>query len=317
MHFIALLDDKMRGVSSTVPNITLRGNDPKTWVAPELQDVQLPVNAIAYANCPTFRDIYLEVVENKIRLPTWERYQGRVIDEVYKSVHKICEQYVSQCKAQNCDVYDHIIKQQDDLVTKVKKEFRGDFDSIAVKPSQNEIDKFDAALRKIIKFEAEITSSYMDFEISRLKDANPKKVFDNFFHFITDFAITTKHQGFGTPSTPDFIFRNTVIGDIKAGPWQDFLLYTVVAYALAYEEYTGKPIDLGSILHVELMDSRLVPTHYRATIEQLDDHRRKRFLAVRDRKLQIIKDKIDPGKPDDQAKCVGCSFQDECWGNTK
>ena len=317
MHFIALLHDRMPGLNSTVPNIKLRGFDPKTWVAPELQEIKLPVNAIAHVFCPTYRDIYLEMVEGKVMPPTWERYQGRVIDEVYKSIHKECEQYVSQCKAHNCDIYGYLISQQDGLIDKAKKKFQKDSDDIATKPNEDEIRKFDESLKKIVRFEAEITSSHMDFEISRLKDASPKKIFDDFFHFITDYAITAKHQGFGTPSIPDFIFRNTIIGDIKSGPWQDFLINTVIAYALAYEEYTGKPMDFGSILHVDLIDSRLVPTHYGATIEQLNDYLRERFILVRDRKLQIIKDKIDPGKPDDQKKCAGCSFRDVCWGNTK
>jgi CRISPR/Cas system-associated exonuclease Cas4 (RecB family) len=315
MHFITLLYDRTLRRYPTAPNVMLRGNNPLTWVAPELHDVQLPVNAIAYASCPTSRDIYWEAVQGKSRPATWSRYQGRVIDEVYKNIHQICRQYTSNCRARNCDLYAHLTSQQDSIISQAKSKFRADFKAITSKPQGTEIQEFDAALRKITKFEAEITSSLVNFEIARLRSANPRRIFDEFFDFNTDFALTAKHQGFGETSVPDFIFRNAIIGDIKMGTWHDFFVNTVVAYALAYEEHTGRPMNFGAILHVELSLSRLVPTHYRASIEPLDDYRRKRFLAIRDRKLQIVKEGKDPGIPDNKERCdLECPFIRDCWG---
>jgi len=316
MHFIALLYDRTPGISSAEASITLRGNDHKTWIASELGEIQLPVNALAYASCPTFRDIYLEAVKGETRPPTWDRYKGRVIDEIYKNIHKTCEEYASSCRARNCDLYTHLISQQDGLIDQAKRKYKAAFDSTETKPEGTEVEEFDRALHKIVKFEAEITSSILDFEIAHLESANPGKIFSDFFDFNTDFALTAKHQGFTIPSIPDFIFRNSIIGDIKSGEWHDFFIYTLVAYALAYEEHTGRPMNCGVILHVELPTSRRVPAHYHTTIEQLSDYHRKRFLTIRDRKLQIIKDGIDPGKPDDATNCGGCAFHRTCWGAT-
>jgi len=317
MHFIALLHDRTPGISSAEASITLRGNDYKTWVAPELGGVQLPVSSIAYAACPTSRDIYLEKVEGRVRPPTWDRYKGRVIDEIYKNIHKTSSAYVASCKTKDCDLFNHLISQKDGLIDQAKKKYQTAYDSIEPKPEASEIEEFDKALYKIVRFEAEITSSILDFEIAHLKSANPDKIFNDFFDFNTDFALTAQHQGFTIPSTPDFIFRNIIVGDIKSGKWQDFFIYTLVAYALAYEEHTGRPMNCGVILNVELPPSRLVPAHYHTTIEQLSDYHRNRFLAIRDRKLQIIKDGIDPGKPDDATNCVGCDFHQTCWGATE
>ena len=321
MHFIALLYDRLlheskQGISSGEAGITLRGNDYKYWVAPELGGVQLPVNVIAYASCPTSRDLYLEIVEGKTRPPTWDRYKGRVIDEIYKNTHKTSSAYVASCQTKDCDLYSHLISKKDGLIDRAKRNHQTAFDSIEPKPEGTEVEEFDRALHKIVNFEAEITSSILDFEIARLESANPRKVFNDFFDFNTDFALTAKHQGFTTPSTPDFIFRNTIIGDIKSGHWQNFFIYTLVAYALAYEEHTGRPMNCGVILHVELPPSRLVPAHYHVTIEQLSDYHRNRFLAIRDRKLQIINEGIDPGKPTDATSCGVCGFYQTCWGAT-
>lgn len=316
MHFVALLHDRTPDISSAGASITLRGNDYKTWIASELSEIQLPVNALAYASCPTFRDIYLEVVRGETRPPTWDRYKGRVIDEIYKNIHKTSSAYMESCQTKDCDLYSHLISKQDDLINEAKSEHKSSFDSIDPKPEATEVEEFSRALGKIVKFEAEITSAILDFEIAHLRSANPKRVFDEYFNFNTDFALTAKHQGFTSPSTPDFIFRNTIIGDIKSGEWQDSHIYTLVAYALAYEEHTGRPMNCGVILHVELPSSRLVPAHYYTSIEQLSDYHRKRFLLMRDRKLQIIKDKVDPGKPNDPTNCRGCAFQQKCWGVT-
>lgn len=316
MHFVALLHDRTRLTSSTEASITLRGNDYRTWIASELREIQLPVNALAYASCPTFRDIYLEVVRRETRPPTWDRYKGRVIDEIYKNIHKTSSDYVESCQTKDCDLYSYLISEQDDLINKAKNKYKSSFDSIDPKPETTEVEEFNSALGKIVKFEAEITSAVLDFEIAHSGSANPGRVFDEFFNFNTDFALTAKHQGFTSPSIPDFIFKNTIIGDIKSGKWQDFYIYTLIAYALAYEEHTGRPMNFGAILHVELPSSRLVPAHYHTTIEHLSDYHRERFLAMRDRKLEIIKGGADPGKPDDQTNCIGCDFQQKCWGVT-
>jgi CRISPR/Cas system-associated exonuclease Cas4 (RecB family) len=309
VHFIALLHDVTPGISSVEVSITLRGSDAKTWIDSELGGVQLPVNAIAYALCPTDRDIYLEVVRGETRPPTWDRYKGRVVDEIYKSIHEACEKYISSCQARNCDLYAYLISQQDGLIDQAKRKYNTALDGIEQKPEETEIEEFDKALHKIVRL--------LDFEIARLESANPGKVFNDIFDFNTDFALTAKHQGFTIPATPDFIFRNTIIGDIKSGEWHDFFIYTLVAYALAYEEHTGRPMNYGVILHVELPPSRLVPTYYHTSIEQLSDHYRKRFLLIRDRKLQVIKGGIDPGRPDDVTNCGGCGFHQTCWGATR
>jgi CRISPR-associated protein Csa1 len=316
MHYLAILYEKTaRALETPQSPITLRGYDPKTWIPPELSDVKLPVYAIAYAPCPTFRDIYLERVTG-IELPvTWKRYQGKLIDEVYKSIHHTSLEYVTKSKAKNFDLYNELVSNREIIIEEAKRKYQRDFRNIISPPGNPEIENFYNTLQKIIRFEAELTSSTINFEIARTRNANPNRIFNEIFDFNTDLSLNPRHQGLNSPATPDFIFRHKIIGDIKSGTWRKFFEYTAIAYALAYEDHTNQNMDYGVVLHVELPSSCLIPVHYECEIEYLSDHKRKRFLAVRNRKFEIIKSQQDPGKVE-RIKCdPECQHLLDCWGN--
>ena len=313
MHYVAILYERTLQSRSAAPmGITLRGYNPATWVNSEW--LRLPVYALAYGVCPTFRDIYLERVDGKSRQSTWERYQGRIIDELYKLIHSRCQEYASHTSTGSFELYDYLVSIQDQMVSEAKNPHRAALEQAVPQPTQQQIQAFDQGLKKIIRFEAEITSAFIDFEIARIQSANPNRIFSEYFDFNTDLALRAKNQGFITPATPDFVFRHRVVGDIKSGHWQTFFEYTVVAYALAYEEHTHSDMNYGAILHVQLPRNRQVPAHYEADIIYLDDSKRSKFLVMRNRKLEIITNRIDPGKPDNDSDCAGCSFYSECWG---
>jgi len=314
MHFVAILYEKTARSYQTAPStITLRGYEPKTWIPAELAQIRLPVYALAYAPCPTCRDIYLTRVAN-IQVPfTWDRYKGKVIDCIYKDIHKTCSDYVTQSAARTFNLHNELISKQDELIEKAKREFQRDYQRIESPPRQQEIDGFYDSLMKIIRFEVELTSATINFEIARNKAASPRRIFSEHFDFNTNYSLNPRHQGFNSPATPDFIFRHKIVGDIKSGSWKRFFEYTVIAYALAYEDHTNQNMDYGVILNVELPRSRLVPVHYEGGIEFLDDRKRERFIALRNRKLEIINSKQDPGKPG-RGQCPGdCPFLSYCW----
>jgi len=314
MHFVAVLYEKTaRSYESTPSPITLRGYDAKTWTPAELAHVKLPVNALAYAPCPTCRDIYLERVAN-IQAPfTWERYKGKVVDFIYKNLHKVCFEYVTQVAVGSFDLYKTLIDGQDQLIEKAKRKFQRDYGRIVAPPGVPNHDCFYESLKKIIRFEAELTSASINFEIARNENTNPSRIFSQLFDFSTDYSLSPQHQGFSSPATPDFIFRHNVIGDIKTGQWKSFFEYTVIAYALAFEDYTNQNMDYGVVLNAELPNSRLIPAHYKVGIEYLDDRKRERFIALRNRKLEIISSKKDPGKPARGLCAPDCPFLSHCW----
>lgn len=315
MHFVAVLYEKTaRSYESAPSQINLRGYDHHTWTPAELANIKLPVYALAYAPCPTCRDVYLDRVANVQTPFTWGRYKGKVIDFIYKNLHRICFEYVTQTRARSFDLYKKLTEGQEQLLEEAKREHQRDYNTITNPPSETDRNCFYESLKKIIRFEAEITSASIDFEIARNRNANPGRIFSQIFDFNTDFSLHPQHQGFSSPATPDFIFGHRVIGDIKTGSWQSFFEHTVIAYALAYEDHTNQNMDLGVILNVELPNSRRIPVHCEVGIKYLDDRKRERFIMLRNRKLEIIHSQKDPGKPTRPKCSPDCPYLSHCWG---
>lgn len=219
MHFVTLLDNRSQKISrsSRGANIIRRGYRSETWIPPELTGIELPVYAIAYNLCPTSRDIYLEFVQGIRRIPTFERYKGKVIDETYKVVHQKCEECARSTRSRDFALYDYLMSNQTEIIEQVKRRYAADLNGISPPPRPTQITSLDEALKKIIKFEAEITSAFMDFQIAKVERSSVDRIFSQYFDFNTDLALRAPHQGFRSDATPDFVYGHKVIGDIKSG----------------------------------------------------------------------------------------------------
>ena len=319
MHFVAHLFagqlDALRQEKSRSGSIRLRGYDAATWVKPELFDIKLPVNAIAYNLCPTSRDLYLERVEGSRAPQTWERYTGKVIDSTYKAIHRKCEEYFFKHASLKCSLPQYLARSKKRIIEYAKNEHAQDFNNIRPIPNQSRIRQLEDTLKKIIMSETSLASSLLDVEVSKIDGANAKGIFEEYLSFNTDLVLKSLHLGFSEKATPDFVYRHEVMGDIKTGKWYEFFLYTAIAYVLAYEDHTRKDIDYGVILHPEFPRRKKIPIYGHTNIRFIDDRLRHAFIAIRDRKLQIIKEGKDPGKPDSKDKCDSeCPFVQECWG---
>ena len=176
MHFIAQLYkdelETIREQGKKANTIALRGYSKKMWIAPELRGIKLPVNTVAYNLCITGRDLYLERVKKLKNPETWERYTGRVIDSTYKLSHQLCEIYISRQKTLKSDLETYLVKNQNKIINQAKREHSSVFRQLRPKPNQSHVASLDSTLRKIIKSEAKIALSLINFEIGRVQGAN-------------------------------------------------------------------------------------------------------------------------------------------------
>lgn len=318
MHFVAqLYSNQQEILKQQRSDIRLRGYDASTWVKPELSDIKLPVNVIAYNLCPTARDLYFERVRRITSPQSWERYEGKVIDYTYKAVHRKCEEYVIKQQRAEFSLALYIARNHKRIIECARQKHARELSRIIPSPRQNKFRALEGVLKKIIKSEASLASGLINFEVGRTAEANVKGIFDEYLDFNTDLVLKSPHLGFGEKATPDFLYRHEVIGDIKTGRWQEFYIHTAVAYALAYEEHTKRDMNYGVILHAQFPSRKNIPIYPHVSIEFIDDRLRHAFIAIRDRKLQIIKEGEDPGKPESRDKCdTGCPFLQRCWSGT-
>lgn len=314
MFFIALEYEKQRAGFENPQEIKLRGNNYQIWVNAELRYASLSVNALAYSQCPNSRDLYLQYVEKIDRPATWERYMGRVVDKLYKDIYLVCRHYCQNTESRNFDLFKELCGEKEILIFDALKHFISEYEAIAPAPDEAKIYQFNDNLKKIIHFEALQISAAMEHRMAQLIGANPDQTFSQLFPLDVDVQLHSQRLGFTSPATPDFILSDRVVGDIKLGKWKNWFDFTMVAYALAFEDFLGKPMNLGAILQLEMIDSRPYPLHSGAKIALLDDAIRERFITARNWKLQIIVNKTDPGLPDKNQCDNSCDYYKNCWG---
>lgn len=317
MHHVAHLLERYNRTKQKNPAAKLRGYRASTWVPPEYQfnGVALAVNQLAYSACKSYRDLYFERVQGIPRPQTWPRVVGRAVDAIYKQVHEVARQYCHSTRAKDFDLVEFLAQEGPGLVEQVLREELRDIDSIQPEPpSLRNQTRLRRALEKIVRFEARQISFTIEREMARILNQRPGEIFDQHFDFNVQFNVESRKLGFASPSTADFFYHQVVLGDIKVGEWQSYYDYTMVAYALAYEEEQGVDMDPGAILLVQCPPRR-VPSHQGSRIQFLDDARRKRFLITRDRKLEIIANRIDPGRAEREEDCDRkCPYWERCWG---
>lgn len=318
MHYVAHLLERYNRSRGQDPAVELRGYNTATWVPPEYQfhGVALAINRLAYSPCKSYRDLYFELVQGIPRPPTWPRVVGRAVDAIYQRVHEVARRYCHSSQPSDFDLVEFLAGEGPALVERVLKEELRNIETIQPKPpGAKDQTRLRRSLEKIVRFEARQISFTIEREMARVMQQRPGEIFDQHFDFNVQFNVESRKLGFASPSTADFFYHQAVLGDIKVGEWQSYYDYTMVAYALAYEEEQEADLNLGAILLVQCPPNRRVPSHQGSCLEFLDDARRKRFLIIRDRKLEIIANRIDPGRAEREEDCDrNCPYWERCWG---
>lgn len=277
----------------------------------------LPVNEIISGYCPTDRYTYLKrfVPEAKLQL-TWDSFKGRIIDDLYKELYEAFSTYVQGTEIKEFIISEELEKFGKNKLEKIKKKIDKDKNKMIESPEEDEITEFLINIKNLLRLETELCSSIIDHKISIKKDINLKSEVALLFPFIFKVKINAPDLGFTEGAEPDFIYRHMAIGDIKTGEWQDFFYLTCAAYALAYEFEHKKDIDLGVILNPIFHEQRTVPLYYNSELVVIKDKYRKDVLALRDKKINLIKNQKDPKTPANKSECPkGCGYLNYCWGN--
>ena len=300
--------------------ITIRGYElDKVGVPPELRrkELYLPVNMIVGDYCPNDRYLYLKKIDKTIKAdPTWDGFKGNVVDELYNDLFKELSSYIEKSNSATLQIREELENFKAARIKKTQELFEKEKNKLMNAPTEVEFKGFLNGLSKIIRYEIQLCSAIMDFRVSTKKDINIKAEFSLLFPFIPKPKVIATDLGFSEGAEPDFIYGNRIICDVKTGQWRDSFLLTLAAYALAYESENKKPMNLGVIINPEVHSNRNVPL-YHAEIIIIEDRYRKIVKALRDKKLEFMKNAKDPNKPKDEANCVSCGFHNNfCWRET-
>jgi CRISPR/Cas system-associated exonuclease Cas4 (RecB family) len=321
MIFIPFLDrmtNQLETIRDTTMNIKYRGYEKITYPPPDIFGIRLPVNLIAYNQCKTQRDVFLFVTGQ--RPPeSWDRYRGRVIHSLYEEIWRCIAEKVRAGSIDSLDLYGDLDESRNNIVNSVLRKHRSIHNRLRTNYEEEDFEKLKGKLlediEKVFSFERNLATALVNFEISRLfSQPSGDPLFSKVFCLSLNQNFSAPNLGFSNPVTPDFLYRNNIVGDIKIGPWKDYYYHTITAYALAIEYHTRSSVNCGVVLHVDLERPRSNPIHEATSFEPIDDSMRKKFLMIRDQKLLIARKKIDPGLPENQGNCAGCGYNQICWG---
>ena len=158
-------------------------------------------------------------------------------------------------------------------------------------------------------------STLVDYAISTHVDINLDSEFSRVFPFQQEISLNATPLGLTPSIKPDLVYgrgENVIIGEIKTGEPKEFHKIGVAAYALAYEYDEEVPVNFGFVLNIGFSRNRNVPIYKRTEAFVISGKYRKAFLELRDQKLNIVKNKIEPERVTDQNICNICPYVTCC-----
>jgi len=294
--------------------ISTRGWSTRALIPADLADPEwfLSVSDIAYSYCPTDRYLYFKKIENKRAYTTWPSFQGRILDDLIPKIYENIFKYSIETKISRFNLVKNCGCLFDDLLEDYRKQI--DDADIEDDPGEEEHELFIEYLKKLITYEVGVASSFLNFRVSNLFDINVEAEFRVLFPFDFKLKLLAPRLGISGSAECDFLFNRKIIGEVKSSKWYEFYNVGLAAYALAYEVDRTEKVNLGVVVCPLFEKSRNVPLYKgNSKIKIINEIWRKIFITNRNKRIELVKNEIDPGKPRTLSKCKGCGYYRECW----
>ncbi len=303
-------------------------------------DVKVPVSITGLAArwCPTGRDLYLEKVR-KLKVPTWPRsVLGKVVDELLVGLHRtglavVEDAFESDVAGRQTFDLDAtrttILEQGKALVGGLLDAWPEDDKSVKgltleafaeqVDPGNGArlIEKTTEALFDLIKHETDILARYVA-ERRHVGGDWMAEVRATLTRLQTGLTLDGKGFravtfGLSESVRPDFVYAVTLIGDLKAGPYQAYYEGVATGYVIFAEYALHRRINTAAILAVDLDLSNGRVASHQVKIIKPDDELRTRWLTQRDDALSTCALPAEPPHPTDTSYCPECLYRRVCW----
>jgi CRISPR-associated protein Csa1 len=243
---------------------------------------------VASKFCPTDRDVYLRYVLKASGQPTFRIALGKMIHGA-----------VSDCLLAYLNGKEMTFKEWWDTIR---------WDEIPAKPES-------------VREPAEIVWNYVAQSIrarhAELAAVQPYASSRDLFASTAPFLIEHKISGdllglSGLLSLDCYDYLHCIMFDLKVDSQpHEWHRLAPVGYALVFESVHEVPVDVCAVVYAQFKDKKLV---VKKDLFFASDELRSWWIQERDRKLEIVAEGRDPGKPEKSQSDVHCMFYRECWG---
>ncbi len=262
-----------------------------SWYQPPLKpyygDVKLPMYAVASQYCPTGRDVYLRNVEGVHPKPGVRVALGKIFHGV-----------VSDCL--QC------------FLQQRPADFEGWWQSIRWGEIPGSPEELREPSLRLWEFVSKLCEAKLAEVASRQPYASQYDVVASALPFLVEHKISGELLGLsGVLSVDCYDYLRAIMFDLKVADEQEkWHRLSPVGYAMVFESVHEVPIDVCCVVYLSVKDGRV---RMRKDLFFAGDELRQWWIEERDRKLEIVAESKDPGKPE-RSRCEeSCMFFHACY----
>ncbi len=279
------------------------------WAQPPIVAIhrsRLGISDIASLYCETGRDIYLKKV-SKVGFRTNEAMvEGLLLHRIVSEVFTKSKILIYRNPSITSQEFIYELGEID--VEHVAKGWGfGDTDDL------NERTPLTPEMISKAKLLWEFEKTRIAYRIDDIRSRYPYCEADSFVFLVLPVVVEQRLNGtfLGLSqnlAVDGYIFSQGMVADIKFDPSErEFHKLTTTGYAMVMESLYEFPVDIGCIIYVRFKDNQI---RLKREFHHISDELRQWFIEERDKKMRMIDDEMDPGKPD---SCYNiCPYLDVC-----
>jgi CRISPR-associated protein Csa1 len=295
LYFLSDLEHKYL-IHRLLPSAREVGVSPElrgwSWHQPPLrpyyENVRLPMYAVCSKYCPTDRDVYLSNVEKVSGILNFKMALGKVLHGV-----------VSDCLQS--------------FIQRRSLDFESWWQKIRWKEISARPEDVLRPARKVWDYLVKMCEARYAEMATRQPYASEQNLISSTVPFLIEHKISGELLGLsGLLSLDCYDYMKAIIFDLKVqSEPQDWHRLAPVGYSLVFESVHEVPVDIGCVVYVNLMGDRIVT---KKDLFFISDELRNWWIEERDRKLEIVAEKRDPGKPERSQCKDDCMYYKICHG---
>lgn len=263
-----------------------------SWFQPPLKpyygNVRLPMYAVCSKYCPTGRDVYLRSVEKVYPRLSVNVAWGKMFHGV-----------VSDCL--------QMFLQQQPV------DFEGWWRKIRWAEIPDKPENLEEPSKKVWDFVSKLCEAKLAEASSRQPYALKYDVVASALPFLVEHKISGELLGLsGILSVDCYDYLRAIMFDLKVtSRREEWHRLSPVGYAMVFESVHEVPVDICCVVYLYVENGRV---NVQKDLFFASDELRQWWIEERDKKLEIVAERRDPGKPS-RSQCMdSCMFFDACYG---
>lgn len=270
----------------------------------------MSVSTIASDFCPTSRDLYLRYIEGFEAIPSPPMVCGTLYHGTLEAVVTTAKKLVYEGINPDLNFGRALDDQGSSVIDGLIADERESIGMAGLGPE--ELEQIRRNMMKLWNSEACQISAAVISVLSSSPHMNSDSLVAHAIPLTIEHRIDGSRIGLSRGLSIDaFQSLHPMIMEMKTGKEQEFHRLTLAGYALAFESAFERAVDFGMLAYPRFIEDRPVPYVIRR-VYPIGDELRLQFLQMRDRKLEIISQQLDPGLP---SRCPSaCSYIEICHG---